>query len=339
MSRSLALVADLGGTNVRFALADPDARMPLREDSVRRFRVADFMTLSEAAGQYLDEVDARPLRAVFAVAGRVDRDSARITNHPWQIAIDATRCQLGLERLELINDFAALSFALPLLVAADLSPLGVIPVPSLAREHPHTCVVVGPGTGLGVGALLCRDGHYHALASEGGHVGFAPVEDEEIAVLRHLHARYGRVSIERLVSGPGLSNLHQAVSEIEDRPAPLLAPETITARAADGSDGDCLRAVELCADLLARIAGDLVLTFGAWDGAYLAGGLTRQLLPWLHSSRFRQRFEDKGRFAAKMARVPAAAIVHPDAGLLGSAALAASLQSRPDRRLPRQHHR
>ena len=321
MKPDLALVADLGGTNIRFALADPDASMPLCNDSVRRFRVTDFASLTDAAASYLSELGARPRQAVFAVAGRVGHDSAQITNHSWRISIDATRLQLGLERLRLVNDFEALSLALPLLAEADLCPLGPNPVVATAHGQSRTCVVLGPGTGLGVAALICRDGQYQALASEGGHVGFAPVEDEEIEVLQCLRSRFGRVSVERLVSGPGLSNLYQAVCTIRGRTAPVRTPESITGRAA-GGDPDCVYAVELCASLLARIAGDLVLTFGAWDGAYLAGGLTRQLLPWLQSPRFRQRFEDKGRFSGEMARVPAAAIVHPDAGLLGSAALA-----------------
>lgn len=319
---SLSLVADLGGTNVRFALADPDAERPLCDASIRRFRVADFTSLAEAAQTYLDTVGARPRHGVFAVAGRVEGDTARLTNHPWQVVNGPTRTRLGLRRLDLINDFAALSLALPLLQDLDLEVIGSPPMPTLDPDHGHTCVVLGPGTGLGVGALLCRDGRYLPLASEGGHIGFAPVEAEEIELLRCLSARYGRVSIERLVSGPGLSNLHQAVAEIAGVHVPTLAPETITDRAVDGQDPLCLRAVELCADLLARLAGDLVLTLGAWDGAYLAGGLTRQLAPWLHSDRFRQRFQDKGRFSIQMSRVPMAAIVHPEPGLLGSAAQA-----------------
>lgn len=317
------LLADLGGTNVRFALADPSATAPLIADSIRRYRVTDFASLADAARHYLDEVDAKTLHAVFAVAGRVDGDRVRITNHPWTISIDATRRQLGLDTLDVRNDFDAMSHSLLLLNGDDVRPIGKAPSIAIGTRASQTFAVVGPGTGLGVGALLRRAGHYHTLSSEGGHIAFAPGSDEDIDVLRILHRRYGRVSAERVVSGRGLVNLYQALCEIAGVVPAELAPESITERAERGEDAQCLRTVELCAELLGAIAGDLVLAYGAWDGVWMAGGLTRHLLPWLDRSRFRERFEDKGRFADTMSRVPTQAITHTDAGLLGAAAIAA----------------
>jgi glucokinase len=317
------LVADLGGTNIRFALADPVSTTPLRTDSIRRFRVAEFASLADAAQRYLDDSTAVVRRAVFAVAGRIDGDSVRITNHPWTIGIDATRRQLGLDTIELRNDFDAMSHSLLLLGAGDVHLVGNASAITVGARPTQTFAVIGPGTGLGVGALLRRGEQYHALSSEGGHVAFAPGTDEDIEVLRVLHRRFGRVSVERIVSGRGLVNLYQALCEIAGTAADDLTPEEITGRADSSTDDTCTRAVELCTELLGAIAGDLVLAFGAWDGVFLAGGLTPHLLPWLQRGHFRGRFEDKGRFADAMSRVPTQAILHADAGLLGAAAIAA----------------
>lgn len=321
-SNQLALIADLGGTNVRFALADPHAAMPLRNDCIRRYRVADFAALADAALRYRDELGVAPAHGVFAVAGRVDGDTVRITNHPWLIGIEDTRRRLGLRTLTVRNDFTAMAMALPLLRAGDVRTIGAPPAPSVGAADTQMFAVLGPGTGLGVGALLRRDGRYHPLETEGGHVGFAPDSDEEIAVLRRLRARHGRASIERLVSGIGLKNLYEALCDLAERTPEDLPPEAITQRAQAGDDAQCRRAVELSAELLGAIAGDFVLAYGAWDGVFLAGGLTPKLLPWLEAGAFRARFEAKGRFSDALARVPTVAILHRDAGLLGAAAIA-----------------
>jgi len=190
------------------------------------------------------------------------------------------------------------------------------------RHVRQTFCVLGPGTGLGVSALALVDGTVVGLETEGGHISFAPTTEEEIAVLRHLMPRFGRVSLERLICGAGLVNLHEALCALEGIRAPTLAPEEITARAAGQSDAHCVRTVTLFCDLLAAAAGDFVLAYGAWDGAYLAGGVLSALLPWLKQERFLARFGDKGRFAPAMRNVPLGLIVHPQPGLLGAAAFA-----------------
>jgi glucokinase len=316
------LLADLGGTNVRFALCDPSAASPLIGDSIRRHKVASFASLADAASAYLAEIGAAPRTGVFAVAGRIDGDQVRITNHPWTIGIDETRRRLHLQWLEVRNDFAAMSMALVLLAPRDLHAIGTLAPPDARAEADATFAVLGPGTGLGVGALLRRDGHYHALETEGGHIAFAPVGDEEIEILRVLRTLHPRVSIERVVSGIGLSNLHRALCRIAGVVDDPLSPETITERASASADPMCVRTVELAAALLGTIAGNFVLAYGAWNGVYLAGGMTQKLRPWLDDGRFRMRFEDKGRFADALRRVPTAAITHSDAGLLGAAAIA-----------------
>jgi glucokinase len=324
MSRHLALVADIGGTNARFALADPQADVPLLEASVRQFAVADFPTLSGAAGHYLDAIGAangRPGLAVFALAGRVEGDRARITNSPWTIEAGEARAALGVRTVRLVNDFAAQAYGATRLAPGDSVALGG--ASHAATPCERTLAVLGPGTGLGVSTLIERGGVRFALETEGGHVAFAPGDAEEAAILARLAARFGRVSNERVLSGAGLVNLHVALAEI-DGVAPLeLRPEDVTAGALAG-DARCVRAVARFCAILGAVAGDLVLTLGAWDGVYLTGGLVPRLLDALRTSGFRARFEDKGPFAAAMAAVPVQAVVHPYPGLLGAAAIAAS---------------
>ena len=323
---ALALLADIGGTNARFALADTGSATPLRLDTVHGFAVADFPSLAEAAQHYLDTTGhgdgATIRRAVFAVAGRVDGDEARITNHPWVISRPRTRQQLGLDDVELVNDFAAQAMAIPLLQPGDYTPIGGVPwaVPTDA-DGPCTYAVIGPGTGLGVGALVIRDGQHHPLETEGGHVSFPPGTPEEIRILEHLSSQFGRVSNERLICGPGLVNIHRALSEIAGVDPGPMRPADITAGAAAG-DPRCSRAVDVFCAVFGAIAGDLVLTLGAWNGVFLTGGLVPKMLDSIRHSGFRQRFEHKGRFSPTMGQVPSVAVTHPHAGLLGAAAIA-----------------
>lgn len=319
------LLADVGGTNVRFALGDPAAMAPLLVPSICRYSVADFPSLAEAARHYLDASRARVERGVFAIAGRVDRDEARMTNHSWVVSRPRIQQDLGLASLRLVNDFVAQSMAVRLLRDEDTLAIG----PSMPTVDPtgRTCAVIGPGTGLGVGALLVRDGHAIALATEGGHAGFAPVGAEEVAVLQRLSARFGRVSNERLVSGEGLVNLHRALGDIAGIAADGdLQPQDITA-GADAGETACLHTIEVFCGIFGSIAGDLVLTFGAWDGVFLSGGLVPVLLPALQQPRFRQRFQAKGRYSAAVAKVPTLAVLHDEPGLLGAAAIACDLAS------------
>ena len=318
------LLADIGGTNARFALADAGASQPLLSDSILEFAVADFPSLADAARHYLDSTglhDDGIREGVFAVAGRVDGDEARITNHPWVISRSRTQARLGFGHVALINDFAAQAMAIPLLQPQDMQQIGGVGWRAEPGASHRTYAVIGPGTGLGVGALLVRDGRHYPLETEGGHVSFPPGTPEEIDVLERLSAQFGRVSNERLICGPGLVNIHRALSEIAGEDPGPMQPADITARARAG-DPRCMRAVDVFCAVFGAIAGDLVLTLGAWDGVFLTGGLVPKMLDALQHSGFRQRFEHKGRFSPNMARVPSMAVLHPHAGLLGAAALA-----------------
>lgn len=317
----LILLADIGGTNLRFALCE-SPEVPLREGSVRRYRAAEHGSLAEAAARYLAETGTRPAAAVFAIAGRVDAGEVKITNLPWTVSAAAVADELGLRSVRLVNDFAAQSRCLPLLQLADLEALGTPAPPSLDGREDRCVAVVGPGTGLGVGALLLRGGRAIVLETEGGHLSFAPGSDEEDAVLQCLRREFGRVSNERLICGSGLVNLYGALCRIAGAERRATTPEQVMQAAGTGADALAARSVALFGEILGAIAGDLVLAYGAWDGVFLGGGLLEPLLPTLRNGGFRARFDAKGRFTPTMKQIPSVAVRHPNPGLLGAAGIA-----------------
>jgi len=322
-SATLALVADIGGTHARFALATPDHQGRPVLTSMRELTVAHFSSMAQAALHYMQQIDApRPRRSVIAVASAVTGDEIKMTNNPWSFSIAGLQQQLGLEGIEVINDFAAIAMAIPHLAPAEFEPVGAVAAPAPGLKPERRCAVVGPGTGLGVCGLLVRQGRVIVIESEGGHVAFAPGNDYEIAILRYMMSRHARVSVERLVSGPGLQNLYQAVCAVEGAAAVVRTPEGITAGAKVGAEAACGRAVELFCSILGGFAGDVALMYGAWDGVYLGGGMTTTLLPWICGGEFRQRFENKGRYGSLMQKIPTAAIAHAQPGLLGAGARA-----------------
>lgn len=317
------LAADIGGTNARFALVrGTGAAMRLLDE--RRLACTDHGTLAEAVEAYLAMAAprARPRRAVIAIAGPVGGDVFRMTNIAWSFSVRETAARLGLDSLRLVNDFTAIARALPGLGASDLVRIGGPDLPP-AESAGATLAVLGPGTGLGVGGLV-RDGRGDTvMASEGGHVAFAPLDETERGIERILRGRFGRVSWERLLSGPGLVALHAAMAEIEGVAAEALRPDELTARAA-GGDAFAERVLLRFCALLGSFAGDIALAFGAWGGVYIAGGVVPRFTDLLARSDFRQRFEDKGRFRDRLAAVPTRVIVHPDPGLVGAARMLAS---------------
>jgi len=314
------LVADIGGTNARCARAQRSADGIVLQ-GLQQYATADFSSLEQALRHFLG--GERPQRAVLALACAITGDRLKITNNPWAFSLSELAAQLGCP-VAAINDFAAVSIALPALGADDVLAIGsAVPVRVPAARRCYA--VVGPGTGLGVGGLVLESGRRTVIESEGGHLAFAPADAYEAAVLAALWPRFGRVSAERLLSGPGLVNLHEAMCTVDGLPLEPLRAQDITARAAAQADGSCARVVALACGLLGSFAGDIALAFGAWDGVFLHGGVAQQLRPWLLQGAFRQRFENKGRHAPIMQAIPTRLIVHPQAGLLGAALHGASL--------------
>ncbi|HJT96906.1 MAG TPA: glucokinase [Rhodanobacteraceae bacterium] len=313
------LVADVGGTHVRFALADTGAAEPLIAESARRYRAAEFASFGAAVERYLDDCGCRPSALVIAAAGVRVGDEVRLTNNvPWVISRTAVEREFGFGAVALLNDFAAMALSVSLLQPHDLRAVGAPPPVRFDVRREQTFAILGPGTGLGVGALVVREGRAHPLETEGGHASFAPDDEDEVEIYRRLAARFGRVSRERVLCGSGLVNLYEIVCEIDGVAPRFASPEDITAAA--GDDPACRRTIERFCEQLGAFAGDLALTFGAWDGVYVTGGLVQPLLPWIERSGFRRRFENKGRLSSVVARVPASIVLHVDAGLLGAAA-------------------
>lgn len=305
-----ALVADAGGTNVRFALVDLDTAVALLQP--RKFASREFASLEAAARQYLDGAGAKPSLAVLAVAGPVRDGHVELTNLGWRVSADGVGRALGIASVELINDFEAIALSIPHLGAADRVDIG----PAVEGEQGGAVAVAGPGTGFGVAGLV----HGAVLVTEGGHVDFAPADDVEIRILEFLRRRFGHVSVERILSGPGLVNLHAAMAAIGTVAYEKLSPREITARAEADPASLCAAVFARFCAILGSVAGDIALTMGARGGVMLAGGILPAMIAPLQASAFRERFEAKGRFAGYMKAIPTRLIVQDRAGVLGAAA-------------------
>jgi len=312
---SVALVADIGGTYARFALAEPGARPAVGD--VRAFRAENFATVADAARIFLDEVGARPTTACFAVAGPVTDDVVEFTNSPWTLDVSATRRALGLDRLIAVNDFEALAHGVRF-----LDPTDVVGIKSGAAAAGAPVLVIGPGTGLGQALIVPFAGGERVVPTEGGHVGFAPQTEEEIELLQFLAREHGRVSLERLVSGPGLLNIHRALSADAGASAAYLHADDLTRAAASG-DRLAVRALDLFFAILGVAAGDAVLSTGARGGVVLGGGVLPKNRERLLRSAFVERFLAKGRMRAYLEAAPIDLIVREGAALVGAASLVA----------------
>jgi glucokinase len=314
------LLADIGGTNVRFGLVGAPGREPPQH--VVRLRCADHAGPAEAARVYLDGLAASlgaayraPRIGAFAVATAVGGDRVELTNSRWSFSRSQTRHDLGLDDLLVLNDFEALALSLPHLGADDLRAHGELP----AAGH-GTRAVIGPGTGLGVAGLLHIDGGWRAIAGEGGHATLAAADDFEAEVLGVVRREFEHVSAERLLSGIGLPLLHRAVATVQGQPAADLPTETIVARGVDGGDALCARTLDTFCAMLGSFAGSVALVLGARGGVYVGGGIVPRFADHFFASRFRDRFEAKGRFRPYLQAIPTALIVAPYATLAGAAA-------------------
>ena len=291
-----ALIADIGGTNARFALATADGRI-LAEQVLSG---ADYADLVGAASAYLAGISGpRPRRAAVAVATPVTGDWVQFTNSPWSFSIRATRQALKLEQLEVLNDFTALALALPLLEPTERRAVGG---GTAIAQAP--IALMGAGTGLGVSGLIWSGQHWIALQTEGGHVSFSATDAREWAIQQVLQQRFGHVSPERFLSGPGLVNIYTALATIQGWRAEPLTPPDITERALQGRCPHCIETLEVFSGALGTAAGNLAITLGARGGVYIGGGIVPRLGAWFDRSAFRSRFEHKGRFSAYLAAIP-----------------------------------
>jgi glucokinase len=314
------LIADIGGTHARFALCT--SLSDIRDISV--MKTADFATFDMVVRHYLDSV-GNPLikTAVIGIANPILGDHIKMTNSPWEFSIEQTRKTFGFEQLHLINDFTALALALPHLPAANLVKVGGgEPIAGTPLG------VLGPGTGLGVSALIpTRIGPWVPLAAEGGHVSFAPVNEIEYLLGHAASKEFGHVSMERMVSGPGLQFIYRSLCDMQGLSAQELTAPEISKRAISGRDPVCSAALDNFCAILGTAASDLAVTLGARGGIYLGGGIVHRLGDYFARSPFRQRFEDKGRFSSYLAAIPVFVITGEYPALWGAAA---HLEAFPD---------
>lgn len=311
------VAVDIGGTHARFALAEvADGRVARLGEAVtlKTAQHASLQTAWEAFGSQL----ARPLprAAGIAVACPIAGEVLKLTNNPWVIRPARIADELGIDRFALVNDFAAVGHAV-----AGVGPehLRHLSGPDRAFGTDEVISIVGPGTGLGVAHVLRRAGRNHIVACEGGHIDFAPLDAIEDAVLQRLRARYRRVSVERIVSGPGLANLYAALGAIEGRAIRSLDDKSLWTLALEGSDSLAAAALDRFCLSLGSVAGDIALAQGG-TAVVIAGGLGLRVADHLPRSGFAQRFAAKGRFESLMAGLPVKLITHPQPGLFGAAA-------------------
>ena len=304
------LVGDVGGTNARFALVDAQGHIR----NPRSFPAKEYASLGDVIADYLEQTAGRkhPPRAVIAVAGPVLDGEIEFTNLDWQISEGDLLAHFEFEAVKLINDFAAQALACPTLEADDLRVLG----PQLRPGADCPMVILGAGTGFGVAGLARGERGDLPIATEGGHAGFAPYDEVEAEVWKRLRARYGRVSIERLLSGPGLFDLYKALCEIEAADIELPDDKAVIEAANAGHRMAAAAADRFCA-ILGSVAGDLALSFGARGGVFVSGGLAPRLADRLAASQFRARFEDKGRLSPFVAQIPTSLVLHPYPAIVG----------------------
>ncbi len=303
------LVADIGGTNSRCAVASAGGVL----QHIEGFRNRDFPGLDRLLGAYLGMLppSERPDEAVLAIAAPIQGDEVRMININWSFSVSELARALSLRRVTPLNDFAAQAYALPVLGPADLLQIGGGTEVAGAPK-----VVLGPGTGLGAAGLVQVGGRWHAITGEGGHVTMAPSDEREARIIALGRERFGHCSAERLISGAGLAFLYLALHGGE-----LLKPDEVGARIVAGETA-ALEALEVFFQLLATAASNLALTFAAFGGVYIGGGITPRYLEQLKTSGFRSRFEDKGRYRPFLAGIPTRVITADQPALRGLAAFA-----------------
>ena len=314
----IRLVAvDLGGTHVRFALAEvSDGRVTSLGDATT-LRTADHASFRLAWEAFATTIGEQlPGAAALAIAAPLVGDTVKLTNNPWVLQPSRLGADLGLDALVVINDFGAVAHAV---VHADPQDLSDICGPSGLLPSEGLISVVGPGTGFGVAHVIRSGDSYVVTETEGGHIDFAPLDTIDDAILAHLRSRHRRVSIERVVSGPGLVAIHDVLAEIEGQPLMRTDDQALWTRALDGTDGLASAALDRFCLSLGAVAGDIALAQGA-KAVVIAGGLGLRLAQILPHSGFRQRFAAKGRFEQLMSTIPVKLITHRQPGLLGAAA-------------------
>jgi glucokinase len=318
------LLADIGGTYARFAVLSGNLL-----GSVRSLDVATHPQIDDAVRHFLaDEQNGSSVdEAIFAVAGPVEGDRCALTNSSWVAEVGALRREFGFDAARLVNDHEAAVWSLP-----HLGPSDTLLIGPEAGVHGAPMALLGPGTGLGMACSVPGSAGGTVVVSEGGHMSLAATTDREATLIGLLRRQFGHVSAERVLSGPGLVNVYQAIASIDSINAPPRTPIEVTRAALDQTCATCQKALETFASFLGSVAGDVALLFGARGGVFIGGGVVPHIARWLTSTDFRERFEAKGRFQPYLAKIPVRIILRRDVAFLGLTALARSAAGKPDGR-------
>ena len=320
----MLLAGDVGGTKIFLGLFARNGARP-KAIEIRSYRTLDFPDLGAVSLHFLRETSTAPHdieAAVFGVAGPITGTRAHLTNVPWIVDLDALRRDVALPRAHLLNDLEALAWSVPVLTSDEIEV-----VHEGRPDAGGNVALIAAGTGLGIALLPNVDGRLVPRASEGGHVDFAPRNADEHALAESLNRDYGRVDIERVVSGPGLANIHRILhphqcGTLTPMPPSHDLPAAISRAALEAGCPSCIRSLECFVSAYGASAGNLALTVLATGGVYLGGGIAPRILPALRWPCFMQSFLDKSPMDALISRVPVKVILNPRAGLLGAAAYA-----------------
>jgi glucokinase len=308
--------ADVGGTHARFALATIDHGVVTELGEPVTVKTSEFASFQHAWQEFGRRIDEPlPTELAIAFAGPVGGEVLKLTNNPWVIRPALMREKLGVEQFVIVNDFAAIAHAV---AGLDPSAYRHVCGPEIDLPENGVISIVGPGTGLGVASLVRRSDSYKVIATEGGHIDWAPLDPLEDRILMQLRESFRRVSVERLVSGRGLLNIYEALGTIENRPYTLRDEKDLWTAALQGTDSLAAAALDRLCLIFGAAAGDYALAQGA-QAVVLAGGLGLRLVDYLPRSGFRDRFIAKGRFERMMDEMPVKVIVHPQPGLFGAA--------------------
>ena len=307
----MQLVGDIGGTNARFAWLD-DAGNP---HTPLTLPVRDYATIGDAMRDFMVKTDCADLREfAVAVACPAMADEIKFTNNPWVFSKDALKAEFNLDRLVVVNDFTGLAMSVPYLGGEDLITLFDGPGrPGLPLA------VIGAGTGLGVSGLLPHEGHWLPIQGEGGHVSLPAVDELDFEIVKFLTHELGRVSAERILSGMGIENLYRALAAIDGLDvAPKNAAEVVDG-ALQQNDPLCLKVLDRFCLFMGGVAGDLVLTLGAFDGVFIGGGIGPRIADYMKQSGLKERMIAKGRFHDLMNDVPVRLMTAKYPALIGCA--------------------
>jgi glucokinase len=303
------LLADIGGTNARFALlADGTV------DAIAHMAVSDFGSFREALTTYLGKLPGLGTihAAILAIPGAIESGHSALTNNPWVIDAAELRALFGFSTVRLINDFEAVGWSLP-----RLSPDKLLQIGGRQSVKGAPLAALGPGTGLGMTANIPHATGHLVLSSEGGHSTLAGYSLREDAVIAYLRQRFGHVSAERVLSGHGLENLHEALAALDNLMLPRRSAAEITRAGIEGTCSTSRAAIDMFCAMLGTVAGNLALTLGARGGIFVAGGILRHMPEYFVSSPFRARFEGKGRFHNYLEPIPAYLILDEDVAFVG----------------------